>query len=121
MTSQVELIQQKEILMNDMLNQLSHWDESTEEALRILAENDEAIKLMREIDQKLTMNEQVAYNEKQQVVWEEIIQKQEDLLEFIKEEKKRTAEQLVQMGNKEKIVSNYIGLQKESAIIGKNY
>ena len=121
MTSQIELVQQKERLMNDMLNQLSHWDESTEETLRILAENDEAIELMREIDQKLTKDERIAYNEKQRVVWEEIINKQDDLLEFVKEEKKKTAEQLVQMGNKEKVVSNYIGLQNESAIIGKNY
>lgn len=121
MTIQLELIQQKKILMNDILNQLSSWDQSTDEALRILTENNQTIELMRKVDTQLTEVERIGYNETHKEAWKKIIQMQEELNIFIRSEKNKTEEQLIQMGNKEKIVSNYIDIQKESGFIGKNY
>lgn len=121
MTSQLELIQQKEILMNDLLNQLASWDQSTDEALRILIENNETIELMRKIDGQLTEDECIGYNETHRESWKKIIDMQEVLSQFVRAEKDKIEEQLVQMGNKKKIVSNYIDIQKESGFIRKNY
>ena len=121
MTSQQELSQQKEIFMSDIVSQLSNWDQTTDEALRILAENNETFELMRTIDGQLTEAERVSYNETHKEVWKKIIQMQEELNGFIRSEKDKTEEQLIQMGNKEKIVSNYINIQKESGFIRRNY
>lgn len=121
MTNHQELIQQKESLMNELLNQLSNWDNSTDEALRILIENNETIELMRTVDTQLTAADRISYNELHEKKWKKIIQMQEELTLFIRSEKDKTEEQLVQMGNKEKIVSNYIDIQKESGFIRRNY
>lgn len=121
MTSQQELIQEKQILMNQLLNQLLNWDQSTEEALRILRENNETIELMCTVDVQLTEAERLSYNETHQEVWRKIIEMQKILNQFIQTEKNKTKEQLVQIGNKEKIVSNYIDIQKETGFIKRNY
>lgn len=121
MTGQLELIQQKETLMNEIANKLSSWDQSTDEALQILTENNEAIELMRTIDTQLTEAERLSYNETHKEVWKKIVDMQEVLNQFIRSERDKTEEQLVQMGKKEKIVSNYIDIQKESGFIRRNY
>lgn len=121
MMNQTEFIQEKEQLMNEMLNQLSSWNQGSEEAFQILATNDEAIERMRVIDKQLTNDQLTAYNEKHQDVWATIIQKQKTLNEWIRSERQKTSEQLTQMGKKEKVVSSYIGLQKKSIFIEKNY
>lgn len=121
MTNQQKLIQQKEKLMSDIEKQLASWDQSVNEALRILTENNEKFELLRTIDSQLTEAERVSYNKKHKEVWNNIIQMQEKLNNFIRLEKDKTEKQLVQMGKKEKIVSNYIDIQKESGFIKRNY
>lgn len=121
MTSQQELIQEKEILMSQVLNQLMNWDQSLDEALRILTENNESIEHMRTLDMQLTEIERLSYNETHQEIWKEIIKIQKILNKFIQKQKDKTKEQLVQMGKKEKIVSNYIDIQKETGFIKRNY
>lgn len=62
-----------------------------------------------------------AHNKRQQEKWEQIIRKQEEILAFLDSEREMKKEQLIQLGSKEKVVSNYINLQNESAFVRKNY
>lgn len=121
MSQQVKYLEEKEQLMQAMLQDLSAWDQSAEEAIAILAANNETVEQMRVIDQQLTATEQIAYTKQHHLIWEQIIQKQEMLIRFLQTEKDKTAEQLVQIGQKEKVVASYINLQNNSAFIGKNY
>lgn len=121
MTQQVNYIAKKKQLMDRMLEELSEWNQSADHAIQILAANNKRIEQMRKIDQQLTVTEQINYNQQQHEVWEQIIHTQEELIQFLQTEKDKTADQLVQMGKKDKVVASYINIQNESAFIGKNY
>lgn len=122
MTSKTEFELKRKELMYEILSELSTWKENgIEEVQKILSTNDKKIREMQEIDKDLTKEQLIAYNVKNQALWTEIIQKQETLNQWIRLERQKTSEQLAQTGNKEKVVSSYIGLQKDSGLIGKNY
>lgn len=121
MENQESLILQKKGLMEEIVKNLSKWDKSPEQAMNILLKNKETIDAMQVIDQKLTEEELASYNREHHGQWQEIISKQEELNQLIIEEKNMIEKQLIQMGRKDKVVSNYINLQKESAFIEKEY
>lgn len=115
------LILEKDRIVNELHQRLVNWDESPVEALEILEINNEAIESMQKIDDELTKDALNEYNKKNMKTWEEIIAKQKELAQSIRTEKDKVEEQLVQMGKKDKVVSNYISLQNKSAFIEENY
>lgn len=114
-------MEEKNRLMDEMLDYLSSWDESVEEALQIVEKNRLFIESMKNLDKLLTDEELKRYNQTHQEKWEEIIEKQKELRTVIFSRKDILEKKLVQMGKKDKIVSNYISLQKDTAFIEKDY
>lgn len=121
MSTKKDLTEEKNQLMDEMLDYLSSWDESVEEALQIVEKNRLFIESMQNLDKLLTNEELKRYNQAHQEKWEELIKKQKELRTAIFSRKDILEKQLVQMGRKDKIVSNYIRLQKESVFIEKDY
>lgn len=121
MTSQEEFIRAKDLLVNEMQERLIHWDQSQTEAIDILEKNNVSIEAMQKIDEELTKDALNEYNEKHLEIWQEIIAKQKELIASVQAKKDQVEEQLVQMGQKDKVVSSYISLQNNSAFVEKDY
>lgn len=121
MENSQELFFQKEEYMNVMLERLSNWDKSTDQSIQVLEENMQTIEAMQEIDRDLTIEQLNEYNKLHAGTWQEIIVKQKEVVESVLVQKDKVEDQLVQMGQKDKVVSSYISLQKDSAFVKKDY
>lgn len=121
MSSQEEYILAKDRLVNEMQERLVNWDQSQTEAIDILEKNNVSVEAMQKIDDELTMDALNEYNEKHLNMWQEIVAKQKELNQSVQAKKDKIEEQLVQMGQKDKVISNYINLQNNSAFVEKDY
>lgn len=121
MNNQEKLILAKDQLMNEMQDRLINWDKSHDAAIDILEKNNLSVIAMQEVDQDLTTEQLNEYNAKRLAMWQEIIAKQKELIEAVQAKKDQVEEQLVQMGQKDKVVSSYISLQNNSAFVEKDY
>lgn len=121
MVNHTFLILEKESLMTELLVNLSQWDESMDEAVKIMNKNNQLIQAMQEMDKELTKEILDEYNKKHKGTWQEIISEQEKLNKVIRAQKYKVEEQLIQLGKKDKVISNYISLQENSVFIEENY
>lgn len=115
------LVRKKESLMRRLSECLANWEDHGNDAFEVLEENNRIIQSMQEIDQQLTTEQLNEYNEIHAETWQAIITIQRKLVESVLTQKEKVQEQLVQIGQKDKIISNYISLQKNSVFVEKDY
>lgn len=116
-----DLLKEKEQLVDEILENLSNWNKNSDEAITILKKNNKIIAFMQKIDENLSVHEKDIQKHQQQKKMTKIIEKQKEMIAFLSTEKEIKREQLIQISSKEKVVSNYINLQKKSAFVKKNY
>lgn len=116
-----ELLNQKENLILEITNRLINWDNSVDDAISILEGNDRRFHQMKKLDLKIPDDQLMSFNERYKEHWLRILNLQQELMKKIEEEKIYTQEQLSQIDNKQKVVSNYIALKNKSIFIEKDY
>lgn len=116
-----KLLNKKENLILEITNQLINWDDSVDHAISILQENDQRFLQMKNIDSDIPNGLLINFNEKYKGHWLRILNLQQTLLKKIEEEQVYTKEQLAQIDNKQKVVSNYMALKNQSIFIEKDY
>ncbi len=116
-----KLLNQKELLILEITNQLINWDRTVDRAVTILEENDQRFNQLRELDQHISDEELDEFNKKYKNNWLNILNMQQELLKAIQSEQAQTQQQLSQIDQKQKVVSNYMALKKNSIFIEKDY
>lgn len=116
-----ELLNQKENLILEIINLLINWDNSVDGAINILEGNDQRFHQMKKIDTKIPEAKLLAFNERYKEHWLRILNLQQELMKTIEKEQLHTQEQLAQIDNKQKVVSNYMSLKNKSIFIEKDY
>lgn len=113
--------EQKAVLLQVIQNNLESWDKTAEDAVRIFEANQLEFEKLQELEIELLEDEAVELNSQFKNQLEAILTKQQELLQVVAEEKKHIQNQLSQLGQKNKVVSNYIAMQNKSLFIEKNY
>lgn len=121
MAEKNEYLKQKENVILDITNQLISWDNSVEHALQILEENDHKFSQLRELDQNVSEDELRVFNEDYRNHWQKMINMQQELMQFIQKSQVENQQQLAQIDNKNKVVSNYMAIKNKSIFIEKDY
>lgn len=121
MLTENDYLRRKKDLMLEIASTLDNWNESVEDALKILEENNKRFKKLAEIDIKLSDDELETFNKESKKDWKVILKKQKELTMCIREEHKKVQEQLSQVSNKQKIVTNYISLKEKSIFVEEDY
>ena len=116
-----ELLKEKESLLLEITNHLISWDRSTDLALLILSENDEKFKRLNQLDEQIPVDDLRTFNEKYRNHWQKLINTQQELTQAVQIGQDENQEQLSQIDNKEKIVSNYMTVKNKSIFIEKDY
>jgi len=116
-----ELLNQKENLILEITNQLINWDNSVDDAICILKGNDQRFQQMKKLDSKIPDGQLMNFNERYKEHWLRILNLQQGLMQAIEKEQVYTQEQLAQIDNKQKVVSNYMSLKNKSIFIEKDY
>lgn len=114
-------LNKKRLLIGDIAEQLESWDFTVEHAITILETNNETFQQMIVIDQKIPAGTLELLNAEINEQWVRLLHTHQKLVQTIQEEKTEIQKQLVQISNKEKVVSNYISLQNKSIFIEKDY
>lgn len=112
---------QKENLILDITNHLISWDNTEEHALQILDDNDEKFKSLRALDAQVSEEDLKAFNEKYSNHWQKLINIQQGLMQAIAKSQTENQDQLAQLDNKSKVVSNYMAVKNKSIFIEKDY
>lgn len=120
METTTELLKRKLLLMKEILEQLHNWDGTAEDAIQVLAGNEPCFIRMKEIDQELPSAEKENFREQTQKQWNEILEKQKELLSFTQEEKIKLQNQLKQVGKKKQVVSSYIAMKESSFFVDRD-
>lgn len=121
MAKENEQLNKKEHLILEITNQLINWDQSLNHAVEILTKNDERFKKLKALDQVISDEELIEFNEKYKDNWLKIFNMQQELMDLVQKEQNQIQEQLVQIDNKKKVVSNYMSLTNKSIFIEKDY
>lgn len=116
-----KLLIQKENLILDITNHLISWDGSSEHAATILSDNDKKFQQLIELDAQLTDDEITEFNEKYRNHWQKMVVTQQELMQEIDSSKVINQQQLSQIDNKQKIVTNYMSIKNKSIFIEKDY
>lgn len=116
-----KLLNQKENLILEITNQLMTWDDTADHAMYLLAENDQNFTQMKEIDDGIPEEQLISFNEKYKEHWLRIINMQQALMKTVEDEKTHTQEQLAQINQKQKVVSNYMSVKNKSIFVEKDY
>lgn len=114
-------LEEKNKIILEIEQRLNNWDGTVEDALLALEENEEKFIQLREIDQRISITDLQCNQKKMKAHWENILEKQNELLTDIQEGKKRLNTQFEQFSKKDKVVSNYIALQNKSIFIEKDF
>ena len=116
-----KLLNQKENLILEIINQLMTWDDTVDHAMHLLAENDQNFNQLKEIDAGISEEELITFNGKYKEHWLRIINLQQELMKTVEDEKTHTQEQLAQIDQKQKVVSNYMTVKNKSIFVEKDY
>lgn len=100
---------------------LHSWDGEVEKAVEIIAANQENMDQLAQINAELSLNEAVAYTEKENQLIDKLIQQQQLLLNSIKSERTEVAGRMKQLNQKNKVMNNYISVKRESIFIDKGF
>lgn len=116
-----ELIAQKKNFLKTIHDNLELWDGSLENATYILEKNEEKYEKLREIDHRLPREILEETQKEWQPQFHEMVKKQNKLMAVMTQEREYLKKQLAQLGKKNKVVSNYIAMQKKSLFVEKDY
>jgi len=100
---------------------LENWDGSLEQAVEVLKKNEQHFKKMQALDNQLSAEEQKAFQTQHRTELQEMVEKQQQLMAVIQEEQTHLKKQLGQLGKKNKVVSNYMAIQKKSLFVEKDF
>lgn len=94
-----------------MLKRLNDWqsesDAAIDAAYAVLEENQESLAILSQMDAQLSIQELRSFTEKNEKVFEAMILKQKELIQFIKSESSKLSIQLSQMNHESKAVKLY--------------
>lgn len=114
-----ELLEQRNIAVDNILNNFKTWDGELESGLEIINRNQE------EIDRIDTLNLQLsrfpdAQKEKYIEKIKEIIEEQKKLQELLKDMQSSLLVSMQQLSKKDKVIKNYISKNKKPLFIDKD-
>ncbi|SFC39978.1 hypothetical protein SAMN04488102_10648 [Alkalibacterium subtropicum] len=99
-----------------MLKRLNDWQSETDMAIdaayAVLEANQESLARLSQMDAQLSFQELRSFTEKHEKVFEAMIVKQKELIQFIKYESSQRTTQLSQMNHKSKAVKSYMNNEK---------
>lgn len=121
MAKRNEQLNKKEHLILEITNQLINWDNSLNHAVEILKKNDERFNQLTALDEVISDEHLAEFNEKYKDNWMNIFNMQQELMNLVQKEQNQIQEQLVQIDNKKKVVSNYMSLSNKSIFVEKDY
>jgi len=116
-----QLLNEKKDLMTRISKALKQWDRTIEQAIIIFKENNLRFEEMKIIDQKIPKKTLKQFNEEHSKRWLHLISENQKMIQYIKREQAQIQNHLVQIDNKEKVVSSYMSLQNKSLFIEKDY
>lgn len=121
MDDTTQFLNKKKDLIANISNQLKSWDNTVEHAMEILEINNENFQKLQVIDKKIPDDILEEFNAKINTHWLELLSIHQNLMQVIQENQREIQKQLVQINNKEKVVSNYMSLQNKSIFIESDY
>ncbi|GAA0362176.1 hypothetical protein GCM10008932_13520 [Alkalibacterium iburiense] len=105
------LQQQKKRLMEAILERLSQWEKTSEDALETLYLNEEDIKAIKAIDKKLSEDELALFQSENQELLDKVITKQDEFLKELRQQSKQLSTQMKQMNQQKNVVHSYMDKQ----------
>lgn len=114
-----KLIEERDELIDRILNNFSSWDGSRETGIEVLSTNEELIEEIKIINDKLSIFN-VDNNDEYIDRLNLVISKQAEIIEVLKKEKNLLLESLNQLGKRNKIVDSYISNKKQPIFIDKD-
>lgn len=116
-----DMKEQKSVLLQVIQNNLDAWDETADGAVQIFEANQPKFEKLQELEAGLSVEDAAELNVLFKDQLEVILENQQKLLETVAEEKQHIQEQLGQLGQKNKVISNYIAMQNKSLFVERNY
>lgn len=108
------LLKEKKDHVQDMLDRLVNWDHKADSAQAIIDQNQETIKAIETIDERLSSDERKAFAEENRKLMEQAIAIQKRLIARLQKESKKVENRIKQMSQKNNVVSHY--MDKETSL-----
>lgn len=103
-----EMVDNKKIHLQEMLDRLVNWDQSAYSAQEILDDNQETIHNIISIDKELPEEVLSDFAETNRWLIEQVASVQQRLIGILKKESKKVEDQMKQVNQKNKVVSHYM-------------
>lgn len=115
-----EFLEKKQKIIKQLSDNLKGWNDSYEGAQAILEENERHFQDLRVLDGLMSESEVRRLNGRFEKEWRVLLELQREVMACVEEERQSVQENINQISKKEKIVSNYISLQKKSIFVERN-
>lgn len=120
-TDIVALLNQRDIVLDIVIDNFNTWDKSIESSIEILESNEKNLEKIKDINDSLTrLSTSDIFDEVYRGKIEVILTRQEGLIDFLMEEKGKVSNSIRQLNKKDQVVNNYISQNKESIFIDKD-
>lgn len=120
-TDIVALLNQRDTVLDIVIDNFNTWDKSIESSIEILESNEKNLEKIKDINDSLTrLSTSDIFDEVYRGKIEVILTRQEGLIDFLMEEKGKVSNSIRQLNKKDQVVNNYISQNKESIFIDKD-
>lgn len=120
-TDIIALLNQRDTVLDIVIDNFNTWDRSIESSIEILESNEKNLGKIKDINDSLTrLSTSDIFDEVYRGKIEVILTRQEGLIDFLMEEKGKVSNSIRQLNKKDQVVNNYISQNKESIFIDKD-
>lgn len=120
-TDIIALLNQRDTVLDIVIDNFNTWDKSIESSIEILESNEKNLGKIKDINDSLTrLSTSDIFDEVYRGKIEVILTRQEGLIDFLMEEKGKVSNSIRQLNKKDQVVNNYISQNKESIFIDKD-
>lgn len=98
---------------------LDSWNGSAEEAVTLIAENEQNMDQLKKIEQRLSEDEAFQYTSVEKQLLTVIIPQQQKMIATIRSEKTNLMNKMKQINQKNKVRDNYVSVQRESVFVDR--
>lgn len=98
---------------------LDSWNGSAEEAVTLIAENEQNMDQLKKIEQQLSEDEAFQYTSVEKQLLTVIIPQQQQMIAAIRSEKTNLMNKMKQINQKNKVRENYVSVQRESVFVDR--
>lgn len=119
MTTDTEWAELRTNVLENIMILMETWNGSPDEAVEIIAGNQENLDHLKVIEQKLSEDAAFQYTQAEKQLLTVIIPRQQQMMAAIRGEKLKLMNKMKQINQKNKIRDNYVSVERASVFIDK--